>query len=61
MNGEALTLIDELCILTIMKRIEFYLSEKQISALRKLKKLLGLSVSELVRRAIDEFLEKHKK
>lgn len=44
-----------------MKRIEFYLSEKQISALRKLKKLLGLSVSELVRRAIDEFLEKHKK
>jgi hypothetical protein len=44
-----------------MKRIEFYLSEKQIAALRKLKKLLDLSVSELVRRAIDDFLLKHKK
>jgi hypothetical protein len=56
-----LLLIVDLCILCIMKRIEFYLSEKQIRALKTLKKKLGLSVSELVRRAIDEFLIKYKK
>ena len=44
-----------------MKRINFYLTEKQIAALQKLAKASGLSVAELVRRAIDEFLVKGKR
>jgi len=44
-----------------MKRINFYLSDKQILHLKKLSKETGLPVSELTRRAIDEYLKKEKK
>lgn len=36
-----------------MKRIDISLTEKQIIELKKMKKLSGISVSELIRRAID--------
>ena len=38
-----------------MKRINFYLSDKQIETLKALSEEVGLSVSELVRRAVDEY------
>ena len=44
-----------------MKRINFYLSENQISKLKELARASGLSVSEEVRRAIDMYLFKMKK
>ena len=40
-----------------MKRINFYLTDKQIDAMKRLSKKTGLSVSELVRRAVDAFLK----
>lgn len=42
-----------------MKRIHVFLTTVQIKRLQKLrKKLGGLPVSELIRRAVDEFLDK---
>jgi len=41
-----------------MNRTNIYLPEKIKSALDKLSKETGLSMAELVRRAIDEFLKK---
>lgn len=41
-----------------MKRINFYLTDKQTGRLRLLSQETGLSVSELVRRAIDIYLRK---
>ena len=38
----------------------FYLSAIQIRDLKNLSKKTSISVSELIRRAVDEFLEKHK-
>jgi hypothetical protein len=34
------------------------LSDRQLLALRSLSKEMGISVSELIRRAVDRFLEK---
>lgn len=42
-----------------MKRKDIYLTQQQIKALARLSKKNGLSVSEIIRRAIDEYLEKH--
>ena len=39
-------------------RVGFYLSELQIKKLKKLCKKTSLSVSEHIRRAIEEYLEK---
>jgi hypothetical protein len=39
-----------------MKRVNLFLSEKQIEALKRLARKTGLSYSELIRRAIDKFL-----
>ena len=39
-----------------MERINFYLPEQQIKALRDLSRLTGLSVSEHIRRAISAYL-----
>lgn len=44
-----------------MKRINYFLPEQQIEALKKLSEKTGLSVSELIRRAIDAFLKKQQK
>ena len=43
-----------------MKRVNFHLSDLQISMLKKLSKKLDLSIAELIRRAIDDFLRNQK-
>jgi hypothetical protein len=40
-----------------MKRTEHHLTDLQIKKLKKLSKESGISVAELIRRAIDEFLK----
>ena len=42
-----------------MKRYTFYLPKQQMEQLRKVSKHKGLSVSELLRRAIDELLKSY--
>lgn len=42
------------------KRVGFYLTDLQIKELKKVSKKTGLTVSELIRRAIDEHLGKYK-
>jgi len=44
-----------------MKRINFYLTDKEINALKIISEKTGLSVSELVRRSVDAFLKKNEK
>lgn len=44
-----------------MQRVNFYLTEQQVTALTELSESSGLSVSELIRRAIDAFLSKSEK
>jgi Ribbon-helix-helix protein, copG family len=41
-----------------MKKYNLYLSEQQINALTMLSEQKGVSVSELIRRALDEYTEK---
>ena len=43
---------------TGMKRVNFYLSKIQIERLDKLSEKTGLSASEILRRAIDDYWEK---
>jgi len=43
-----------------MKRTNLHLTALQIKSLRKHSKKTGLTVAELVRRAVDEFLLKQK-
>jgi metal-responsive CopG/Arc/MetJ family transcriptional regulator len=43
-----------------MKRISVYISETQIKRLASLSRKTGLSASEMLRRAIDEYWENHK-
>jgi len=43
-----------------MKRIDTYITLQQIAELKALAKKTGLKVAELIRRAIDEYLEKRK-
>ena len=42
-----------------MMKFLFYLPEQQLENIRKLSKQTGLSVSELLRRAIDDLLAKY--
>lgn len=44
-----------------MKRTAFYLSKVQIDKLQKLARKAGLSASEIMRRAIDEYWERQTK
>jgi len=46
-------------IIITMKRISVMLGIQQLESLKALSKKLGLKFSELLRRAIDEFLERH--
>jgi hypothetical protein len=39
-----------------MKRVNFHLTDKQITELKLLSKRDGLKVAELIRRAVDNFL-----
>lgn len=41
-----------------MKRVNHHLTEKQIKKLKELSKKTGLSASELIRRALDEYFYK---
>jgi arsenate reductase-like glutaredoxin family protein len=41
-----------------MKRVNYYLTEIQIKTLKALAEKTGLKVSELIRRAIDQYLSK---
>jgi len=43
------------------KRVDLYLSEIQIKNLKTMSKKMDLSVSEIVRRAIDEYWERFEK
>ena len=43
-----------------MKRVNFYLARLQLEELRNLSEWTDLSVSEHIRRAIDEYLEEAK-
>jgi len=43
-----------------MKRINHHLTEKQIKKLKELSEKTGLSASELIRRALDEYLDRIK-
>ena len=40
-----------------MKRIDLYLTKQQLTVLRELSRKTGLCVAELIRRAIDYWLE----
>lgn len=42
-----------------MKRVNYYMSEVQLKRLESLSKKTGLSASEILRRAIDEYWEKY--
>jgi len=44
-----------------LKRVSYHLTNLQISELKKLSQKKGLSVAELIRRAVDIHLEKEKK
>ena len=44
-----------------MKRVNYHLTTSQIEKLREISKDTGLSVAELIRRAVDEYLGKKKK
>jgi hypothetical protein len=46
---------------TEKKRVNFYLTEIQVKKMRGISEKLGLSVSEIIRRAIDEYLGRQKK
>lgn len=39
-----------------MKRVNYYLSELQLDKLKKLSTETGISVSEIIRRAVDKYL-----
>lgn len=45
---------------TAKSRANFYLTDNQLAQIKKLSKETGLSYSELLRRAIDEYLERQK-
>ena len=38
-----------------MKRVNYHLTENQIEKLKTLSRVTGLSVAELIRRAVDQF------
>jgi len=43
-----------------MRRVNYHLTEKQIESLQRVSRETGLSVAELIRRAIDEWLKQVK-
>jgi hypothetical protein len=42
-----------------MKRKHIFLSEQQLAALRNIADQTGISLSEIIRRAVDEFIASH--
>jgi predicted DNA-binding protein len=45
----------------IMKRVNYHLTEEQISRLQSLSGDTGLTVAEIIRRAVDEYLDRKEK
>lgn len=43
-----------------MKRVNYHLTEKQIAELQRLHEQTGLSVAEMIRRAVDAYIELQK-
>ena len=72
LGGKEKILLDkiiEVCIIALSQgkgvknmaiRANFYLSERQVKRLKMMSKKTGLSASELLRRAIDEYWERFK-
>jgi len=56
-----LPLVYDVCTLSSMKKYNLYLSDQQLEALETLSTAKGISVSELVRRALDLFIEQQEK
>jgi hypothetical protein len=56
-NGLPLTPIRRMPIMRTMIRVSYHLSEQQRMALLRLSEKTGLSMAELVRRAVDAMLE----
>ena len=44
-----------------MKRMNFYLADMQIKRLKAIQKKTGLPLSDILRRAIDEYWERYEK
>jgi len=42
-----------------MKRQHVFLSEQQLASLKKIADQTGISLSEIIRRAVDEFIASH--
>jgi hypothetical protein len=47
-------------IILTMKRVNYHLTEEQIGRLQFLSGKTGLSVAEIIRRAVDEYLDRRK-
>jgi predicted DNA-binding protein len=43
-----------------MKRVNYHLTEEQINRLQSLSGKTGLTVAEIIRRAVDEYLDRRK-
>lgn len=56
-----LTVQSSMTILRTMIRVTYHLTESQVATLRAKSKESGLSVAELIRRAVDGYFEKPKK
>jgi predicted transcriptional regulator len=41
-----------------MKRYSFFLSDKQIAALKRIAEGTGVKTAEIIRRAVDEFIKR---
>ena len=52
-----LTLVYIVGIISTMRKYNLYLPERQILMLEKMSEKLGISVSEIIRRALDFFIE----
>jgi aspartate/methionine/tyrosine aminotransferase len=46
-------------VMTLGQRVGFYLTDLQIQNVKKVSKKTGLTVSEIIRRALDEWLERY--
>ncbi len=44
-----------------MKRINTYISDYQVEEMEKIRKKIDMKTSEVIRRALDEYIEKLKK
>lgn len=49
-----------MCYIVGMKRTNFYFPEAMLAKLKDISKYTGISVSEIIRRAIDAYLKKVK-